>query len=68
MSSYPYYKSAHWRGSRARRLTLDEHMCVVPGCCQRAATVDHIKRRRDGDADTIETVPNGVSSNQAKWR
>ncbi len=51
-----YYKSEHWRRLRAARLKLDNGMCVVAGCGQRAVVVDHIKRRRDGGADTINNV------------
>jgi 5-methylcytosine-specific restriction endonuclease McrA len=53
MPSDPYYRSPHWRRLRAARLKLDRNTCVVPGCGKRATTVDHIKRRRDGGADTI---------------
>jgi 5-methylcytosine-specific restriction endonuclease McrA len=49
----PYYRSPHWRKLRAARLKLDNGTCVVPGCHTKATTVDHIKRRRDGGADTI---------------
>jgi hypothetical protein len=38
---------------RARRLAIDKDMCVVPGCGQRANTLDHFKRWRDGGPDTI---------------
>jgi hypothetical protein len=56
MPSDPYYKTDHWRRSRAARLRLDRNTCVVPGCGKRATTVDHIKRRRDGGTDTIENT------------
>jgi hypothetical protein len=32
---------------------MDGFRCVVPGCGQRAMTVDYFKRRRDGGAHTI---------------
>jgi hypothetical protein len=31
---------------------MDGFRSVVSGCGQRATTVEHIKRRRDGGADT----------------
>jgi 5-methylcytosine-specific restriction endonuclease McrA len=49
----PYYKSAHWRQLRAARLKMDRGVCVVPGCRQKANIVDHVRRRRDGGADSI---------------
>ena len=49
----PYYRSRHWRELRAARLKRDGGVCIVPGCGQRASVVDHIKRRRDGGADSI---------------
>lgn len=49
----PYYRSEAWRKLRAERLAIDKHKCVVPGCGQRAVTVDHITSRRAGGADTI---------------
>jgi hypothetical protein len=45
-------KSKHWKKLRARRLAMDGFRSVVSGCGQRATTVEHIKRRRDGGADT----------------
>ena len=56
MPSDPYYKSQHWKKLRARRLATDGYRCIVPGCGQRATTVDHIKRRRDSGADTLENT------------
>lgn len=53
MPDDPYYKTKHWRELRAARLAKDRGVCVVPGCGKKATTVDHIKRRRDGGADTI---------------
>ncbi|MGE3918286.1 MAG: HNH endonuclease [Hyphomicrobiaceae bacterium] len=53
MPSDPYYRTPHWKRLRAARLKLDKGVCVVPGCGQRAVVVDHVKRRRDGGADTI---------------
>lgn len=48
-----YYQTPAWRRLRAARLKLDKGMCTVPGCGQRATIVDHVKRRRDGGADTL---------------
>lgn len=48
-----YYKSAAWQRLRSARLKLDGYKCIVPGCGRPAKVVDHIKRRRDGGADTI---------------
>lgn len=53
MPSDPYYHTPHWKRLRAARLKLDNGVCVVPGCGQRAVVVDHVKRRRDGGPDTI---------------
>lgn len=53
MAGDPYYRTPHWKRLRAARLKLDKGVCVVPGCGQRAVVVDHVKRRRDGGADTI---------------
>lgn len=53
MPGDPYYKTAHWKQLRAARLKLDGYRCVVPGCRRPAVVVDHIKRRRDGGADTL---------------
>lgn len=51
-----FYRSPEWRRLRARRLEIDRHTCVTPGCGQRATVVDHIKRRRDGGADSIDNL------------
>ncbi len=51
-----YYRSKHWRKLRAARLKLDNYTCVVAGCGKPAVVVDHVKRRRDGGADTIENT------------
>jgi 5-methylcytosine-specific restriction endonuclease McrA len=61
--------SKHWRQLRARRLAIDKGMCVVPGCGQRANTVDHIKRRRDGGADTIANTRSlcGAGTDQGSY-
>ena len=56
MPSDPYYRSPHWRRLRAARLKLDRNTCVVPGCGQRANTVDHIRRRREGGSDTLDNL------------
>jgi 5-methylcytosine-specific restriction endonuclease McrA len=56
MPSDPYYSSPHWRRLRAARLKIDRNMCIVPACGQRANTVDHIVRRRDGGADTVSNT------------
>jgi hypothetical protein len=56
MPSDPHYKSQNWKKLRARRLAMDGYRCIVPGCGQRATTVDHIKRRRDSGADTLENT------------
>lgn len=53
MPSDPYYRTPHWKRLRAARLRLDKGMCVVPGCGQRATTVDHVVSRRAHGADTI---------------
>ena len=53
MAGDPYYSTPQWRQLRAARLKMDRGVCVVPGCGQKANTVDHIKRRRDGGADSI---------------
>jgi 5-methylcytosine-specific restriction endonuclease McrA len=52
----PYYLSTHWKRLRAARLKMDGNRCVVPGCGQRATTVDHIKRRRDGGLDVLSNL------------
>src|SRR6266540_5070093 len=76
----PYYRTKHWKRLRAARLKIDNYMCTVPGCGARAVVVDHITRRRDGGADTIENTrslcdehdrsvkerPNGQRANAGK--
>lgn len=51
--SDPFYRTKAWLRLRAARLELDHHVCVVPGCGQRATVVDHIMSRRDGGADAL---------------
>jgi 5-methylcytosine-specific restriction endonuclease McrA len=52
----PFYHSKTWKRLRTARLRLDGTRCVVPGCGQRATTVDHIRRRRDGGADVLSNL------------
>ena len=64
----PFYRSAEWRALRHRRLEIDNHTCVVPGCGKRATKVDHIKRRRDGGMDALNNLRSlcGFHDNQVK--
>jgi hypothetical protein len=54
--SAPYYRTIHWRRLRARRLAMDNYVCVVPGCGQRAVVVDHVRSRNKGGADTVSNL------------
>lgn len=51
-----YYKTKAWLSLRKAALRRDLYTCVVPGCGQPAYAVDHVKRRRDGGADTLDNL------------
>lgn len=56
MPNDPFYATPFWHQLRAARLALDGHVCVVPGCGQRATVVDHIVSRRAGGPDTLANL------------
>lgn len=51
-----FYVTKTWKRLRDARLKLDRHVCVVPGCGQRATHVDHIVSRRAGGADALSNL------------
>jgi 5-methylcytosine-specific restriction endonuclease McrA len=52
----PFYLSPTWKRLREAALRRDGFVCIVPGCGARATHVDHIKRRRDGGADSLPNL------------
>lgn len=68
MPSDPFYHTPQWRALRTACLKRDHYRCTVPGCTDRATTVDHIKRRRDGGADALHNLRSLCSThdNQVK--
>jgi 5-methylcytosine-specific restriction endonuclease McrA len=51
-----FYRTKTWKRLREARLRLDRHVCIVPGCGQRATVVDHIVSRRAGGADALRNL------------
>ena len=56
MPGDPYYHTSQWRRLRTTVLQRDAYTCIVPGCRQRATTVDHIVSRRNGGADEMRNL------------
>jgi 5-methylcytosine-specific restriction endonuclease McrA len=56
MPGDPYYQSRQWKRLRQQALQRDAYTCTVKGCRDRASTVDHIKRRKDGGADALHNL------------
>lgn len=56
MSRHALYSTAGWAVLRRRRLDLDAHTCVVPGCGERAVVVDHIDSRDVGKLVPVERL------------
>jgi 5-methylcytosine-specific restriction endonuclease McrA len=52
----PYYRSDEWRELRGERLRIDDYVCAVPGCGERAIIVDHVIARKDGGPDAIDNL------------
>ena len=48
-----FYSTPEWKQLRETCLRRDGFMCVVTGCGERAAFVDHVVRRRDGGKDEL---------------
>lgn len=56
MPGDPYYSTPQWRTLRAQALARDGYHCTVPGCPDRATTVDHIRSRKRGGADVLHNL------------
>ena len=50
----PFYATPEWKALRLEALKRDHFRCVA--CGDRARTVDHIVRRRDGGADALPNL------------
>lgn len=51
-----YYHSPEWKALRLAALRRDSFQCVIPGCTNRANTVDHVQQRNAGGADALPNL------------